>query len=88
LRSSRPAGGTREERWTNTNQLLGTEGFSGVKTGTTRLAGACLVSAGERGDHRLLVVVLGSAASPVRYVDSRNLYRFAWLQLGHEPVVE
>lgn len=79
-------GGTREAVWGNTNRLLGTEGFSGVKTGTTRRAGACLVSLGERGDDRLLMVVLGSASSSVRYVDSQNLYRFAWLELGHDPV--
>jgi|GEM_PF-467579 len=83
-------GETREARWNNTNQLLNTEGFFGIKTGTTSRAGACLVSAGARGDDRIIVVVLGSAASAARYVDSRNLYRFAWLEMGHEqqsPVV-
>jgi serine-type D-Ala-D-Ala carboxypeptidase (penicillin-binding protein 5/6) len=78
-----PDGDSRQARWNNTNQLLGTEGFYGVKTGTTRQAGACLVSVAERGDDRVLMVVLGSASSAVRYVDSRNLYRFAWLERGH-----
>lgn len=81
-----PDGGSRETTWKNTNHLLETEGFYGVKTGTTRRAGACLVSMGRRGNDDLLVIVLGSAASSVRYVDSQNLYRFAWLQLGHKPV--
>ena len=67
--------------WENTNQLLGIEGFDGIKTGTTDAAGACLVSTGQRHGRRLLVVVLGSAASAARYTDTRNLYRWAWSQL-------
>ena len=46
----------------------------------TSAAGACLVSTGRRGDDRLFVVVLGSAASAARYTDARNLYRWAWSQ--------
>ncbi|TWT78432.1 D-alanyl-D-alanine carboxypeptidase DacB precursor [Posidoniimonas polymericola] len=67
--------------WKNTDQLLGIEGFYGVKTGTTGPAGACLVSAGKRGDSDLIVVVLGSTSGDARYVDARNLYRWAWAQL-------
>lgn len=78
-------GGEREANWRNTNQLLGIEGYHGVKTGTTSRAGACLVSIGHREHDRLLVVVLGSASSAGRYVDSRNLYRWGWLELGHQP---
>lgn len=71
----------RNVMWVNTNQLLGIEGFDGMKTGTTTKAGACLVSTGERDGRRLIVVVLGSAASEARYTDSRNLYRWAWSEL-------
>ncbi len=67
--------------WENTNQLLGIEGYDGVKTGTTDKAGACLVSTGSRNGRRLIMVVLGSAASDSRYADSRNLYRWAWKEL-------
>ena len=35
--------------WSNTNRLLGTEGYDGVKTGTTTAAGNCLVASGHRG---------------------------------------
>jgi D-alanyl-D-alanine carboxypeptidase (penicillin-binding protein 5/6) len=70
--------------WRNTNRLLGIEGYVGIKTGTTGAAGACLVSTGNRRDDRLLVVVLGSKSSDARYVDTRNLYRWAWQQRGHE----
>ena len=66
--------------WKNTNKLLGIDGYLGVKTGTTTAAGACLVSWGERDGRELIVVVLGSTSSDARYVDSRNLYRWAWQQ--------
>ncbi len=68
--------------WRNSNRLLRTEGYSGVKTGTTSAAGSCLVSHGTRGKRSLLVVVLGSTSSDARYVDTQNLYRWAWQQLG------
>lgn len=75
-------GYTRNVLWKNTNQLLTMNGFSGVKTGTTDGAGACLVSRGKRGEHDLIVVVLGSTSADGRYVDSKNLYRFAWEELA------
>ncbi|TWT31892.1 D-alanyl-D-alanine carboxypeptidase family protein [Blastopirellula retiformator] len=68
---------TRMQTWKNTNQLLGIEGFDGIKTGMTGAAGACLVSTGVRDGDRLLVVILGSTRDN-RYLDSRNLYRWAW----------
>ena len=80
-----PGGYTRNMLWKNTNELLGTEGYDGVKTGTTGQAGACLVSTGQRDGRRLVVVVLGSAASESRYADTRNLYRWGWKQLI-EPI--
>jgi D-alanyl-D-alanine carboxypeptidase (penicillin-binding protein 5/6) len=73
----------REITWKNTNQLLDIEGYDGVKTGTTGAAGACLVSSGRRGSDHLFVVVLGATSPDARYVDTRNLYRWAWLKRGH-----
>jgi D-alanyl-D-alanine carboxypeptidase (penicillin-binding protein 5/6) len=67
--------------WNNTNQLLRTEGYDGIKTGTTGAAGACLVSTGERDGRRLVVVVLGSTSTESRYADARNLFRWAWTDL-------
>lgn len=68
--------------WTNTNQLLGIEGYDGVKTGTTTAAGACLVAHGRRGEERIIVVVLGSTTADGRYLDTRNLFRWAWGRVG------
>lgn len=67
--------------WRNTNQLLAIEGYDGIKTGTTGAAGCCLVSTGERSGRRIVVVVLGASSTEGRYVDSRNLYRWAWKDL-------
>lgn len=80
----RPDGSKRQVIWKNTNRLLTIEGFDGVKTGTTGRAGACLVSSGWHGKDRLLVVVLGCTSNDSRYVDTRNLYRWAWRERGHQ----
>lgn len=73
-------GTTRTLVWDNTNRLLGIEGYDGVKTGTTGAAGACLVASGRRGDAHRIVVVLGATSNENRYIDARNLFRFAWQQ--------
>ena len=80
-----PGGGKRKVIWANTNRLLDIEGYEGIKTGTTTPAGNCLVACAKRGEDRLIVVVLGSTAADGRYVDARNLFRFAWLERGHKP---
>lgn len=69
--------------WTSTNRLLEIEGYEGIKTGTTTAAGNCLVSRGRRNKDSLIVVVLGSTSTDGRYVDTRNLYRWAWRERGH-----
>ncbi len=73
-------GQTREVTWTNTNKLLGEAGYDGVKTGTTRAAGACLVASGANGGDRLIVVVFGASPSDARYTDARALFQWAWQQ--------
>ncbi len=76
-------GGRRNVVWTNTNRLLDTEGYDGIKTGTTQAAGTCLVASGRRGKDHLIVIILGGASSPdSRYADARNLFRWAWLMRG------
>jgi D-alanyl-D-alanine carboxypeptidase (penicillin-binding protein 5/6) len=80
-----PGGYQRNLVWKNTNRLLEMEGYVGVKTGTTSAAGACLVACGERDGRELIVVVLGSTSSDARYIDSRNLFRWAWT---YKPAAE
>jgi D-alanyl-D-alanine carboxypeptidase (penicillin-binding protein 5/6) len=67
-------GSRREVVWENSNELLGVEGFGGVKTGTTTTAGACLVASGVFDGRWLVGVVLGSSGSKARYADMRNLF--------------
>ena len=67
-----PNGQKRNVVWTNTNRLLDTEGYDGVKTGTTRAAGECLVASGLReGDHRI-IVILGASSTEARYAAVRH----------------
>ena len=75
-----PGGYKRNLKWENTNRLLAIEGYTGLKTGTTDAAGACLVSCSQRGDRELIVVLLNSTNSDARYVDARNLHSYGWRQ--------
>ncbi len=75
-----PDGVKRRLTWKNTNQLLGTDGYDGVKTGTTNAAGSCLVASGHKGKDHLIVVILGSTGGDGRYKDARKLFRWAWEQ--------
>ena len=74
--------------WNNSNRLLQREGYTGVKTGTTGPAGACLVAVGTRDGVEVIGVVLGSASSSARYSDIRNLYRYVWSNNLHTAEVE
>ena len=67
----------------NTNELVGSRGIDGTKTGTTRLAGPCLVvtathdlALGERVENRRLVVVLLNAED--RFREAVLLLDRAW----------
>ena len=75
-----PAGYHRNIVWKNTNELLEIEGYQGLKTGTTNAAGSCLISSGEYQNRKLIVVVLGATSSTNRYLDTRNLFKWAWNQ--------
>jgi D-alanyl-D-alanine carboxypeptidase (penicillin-binding protein 5/6) len=78
-------GQRRDVVWNNTNRLLDTEGYDGVKTGTTRAAGECLVASGRRSGDHLIIVILGASSTEARYADARNLFRYSWLMRGHRP---
>ncbi len=61
----------------NTNELLGNlSGVYGVKTGFTFDAGRCLVSACQRNDLDIIVVVLGADTKKIRTQDSYNLINY------------
>lgn len=51
----------------NTNKLLGYEGITGLKTGTTDAAGYCFVATAKRNDMELIAVVLGAENDDDRF---------------------
>ena len=64
----------------NTNKLLKTyKGITGLKTGTTSQAGACITATATRDGLTLIAVVLGSATGKERFKDAAALldYGFA-----------
>lgn len=79
-KTRRSTGTEREVEWENTNQLLKLGGYDGIKTGFTDAAGHCLVASGQHQGIWRIVVVLGCSTEDARYVDSRNLFRWAWRQ--------
>ena len=60
---------------TTTNKILGSGGVVGMKTGYTLEAGQCLITAAERGGHRIITVVLNS---PDRFQESKNMIEWAF----------
>lgn len=79
-KARRSTGTEREVEWENTNQLLKLGGYDGIKTGFTNTAGNCLVASGRHQEIPRIVVVLGCPTDEARYIDSRNLFRWAWRQ--------
>ncbi len=70
----------------NTNKLLWIlEGADGVKTGTTNLAGACLVSSASRDGRQLVGVVLNSTN---RWVESAKLLLWGFEKTECLKVIE
>lgn len=59
----------------NLNQLLGTTGVDGIKTGFTEEAGGCLVATKQIGKNRVISVVLGSED---RFLDTDKLLSFVF----------
>ena len=69
----------------NTNKLLWIlEGADGVKTGTTNLAGACLVSSASKDGRQLIAVVLNSRD---RWVESARLLKWGFDNFACQLVI-
>ena len=73
---TRPSGETKT--LANTNQLLSKLPYcTGMKTGTTRASGRCLVSTGELNGRSVVIVVLGASNVTMLYKDSEALMRWS-----------
>jgi D-alanyl-D-alanine carboxypeptidase (penicillin-binding protein 5/6) len=77
----------REEKIKNSNRLLfgDYEGIDGVKTGTTPLAGNCLVASATREGRRLIAVALHSND---RYRDCLNMFDYGFQVVKAVTVAE
>jgi D-alanyl-D-alanine carboxypeptidase (penicillin-binding protein 5/6) len=67
----------RKQRIRNTNRLLHSdfEGIDGVKTGTTSMAGHCLIASATRDGRQLIAVILHSDG---RYYDAQKLLTYGF----------
>lgn len=66
-------GNTNQYQLTNLNKLLGTEGVTGIKTGTTTGAGEVLVTSSVENGHEFILVVMNSTD---RFEDTKILLDF------------
>jgi len=74
----------------STNLLLGQyQGIDGFKTGTNSVAGACFAATAQRGDVRIITVLMGSTYSR-RFSDTRILldYGFAEMEARRAAAAE
>ncbi len=75
----------------NTNKLIRSyAGITGLKTGTTSLAGVCICTTATRDDMSIIAVVLGAANSDDRFDAARTLmdFGFANFSLAYMPDID
>lgn len=68
---------TRVVSWENTNFLLHTPGFNGLKTGITEAAGPCLAASYQREGHFLTIVILACKSMEARWQETSLLVEWA-----------
>ena len=72
---------------TNTNRLTRLyEGCDGVKTGSTNEAGYCMAATAQRGDMRLIAVVLGAQTGKSRFNQAGRLLDYGFANYRRYPV--
>ncbi|MBR6187215.1 MAG: D-alanyl-D-alanine carboxypeptidase [Clostridia bacterium] len=64
------------------------EGATGIKTGTTSMAGNCLVASATRDGVKLISVVLGSISDSSRYEDTKKLMNYGFSQYISTSIAE
>lgn len=62
----------------NTNKLLGYNGITGLKTGTTDNAGYCFTATAKRGEMELVAVVLGAKTDEGRFDIAESLLDYGF----------
>jgi serine-type D-Ala-D-Ala carboxypeptidase (penicillin-binding protein 5/6) len=74
---------SRHVLWENTNLLLSTEGYNGVKTGITPEAGPCLCISYHKGKMHLIIVLLNCDTMEMRWKETRNIVKYCTKCLKH-----
>lgn len=68
-----------ETELTNTNKMLKSfSGITGIKTGTTGLAGVCISASAKRDDMEIIAVVLGCSDSKSRFESAKTLLEYGF----------
>lgn len=74
---------------TNTNKLIRLyDGCDGGKTGSTREAGYCVAATAQRGDMRLIAIVLGASDSAGRFDIASRMFDYGFANYRRYPVVQ
>ena len=68
-------GRTKSFEWSNTNKLL-SKGFRGLKTGITPTAGPCLASSYKDSDNNLIIILLSSKSSDLKWTETIKLKNY------------
>ena len=73
----------------NTNKLIRSyQGCDAGKTGFTSEAGYCLAASAERGNMRIISVVMGEPDSKTRFNDVREMFDFGFANYSSKAVLE
>lgn len=82
-------GDGRVTQLTNTNKLIRLyDGCDGGKTGSTNEAGYCVTATAQRGDMRLIAVVLGAPSGTERFDAAREMFDYGFANYRLYPVAQ
>jgi D-alanyl-D-alanine carboxypeptidase len=74
-------GKERQYSWKNTNKML-EKGYNGIKTGITPSAGPCLASSIETKGYFLIIILLKSKTTDIRWEETEALTNWTLKELG------
>jgi len=74
-------GNRRTYKWYNTHLMLGQRGINGVKTGITPNAGPCLCTSIWNEDFEIMVVILNTKNTDIRWPETWKLANWAMTRM-------
>ena len=73
----------RKMHYDNTNYMLDRHGFKGAKTGTTDVAGPCLVAYYDHDGYKFIIVLLKAKSVAARWEEATHLVEWAKMKVIH-----